>query len=150
MMVPGFAATVLRMGAALLLGALVGFEREREGKQAGLRTHMLVCLGSCLFTLAGLRLAVDLAGWGMSIDPSRVLQGIIGGVGFLGAGTLIREGVTVKGLTTAATIWAMGGVGVATGLGYWLLAVASAVLVLVVLEVVGRFERKWRPKGGGS
>jgi putative Mg2+ transporter-C (MgtC) family protein len=149
-MTPDVGSMLARMVAALLLGGLVGFEREREGKQAGLRTHMLVCLGSCLFTMAGLRLAADLTVLGATIDPSRVLQGIIGGVGFLGAGTLIREGVTVKGLTTAATIWAMGGVGVASGLGYWILAVAAAVLVLVVLEVIGRFERMWRPKGGGS
>ncbi len=147
-MIPETWEMIARLAASLVLGAVVGFEREREGKQAGLRTHMLVCLGACLFTLAGIRLAADLMSLGAAIDPGRVVQGIIGGIGFLGAGTLIREGATVRGLTTAATIWAMGGVGVATGLGYWTLAVAAALLSLLVLEGVGRLERIWGPKGG--
>jgi putative Mg2+ transporter-C (MgtC) family protein len=140
------------MGLALVLGAVVGWERETGGKQAGLRTHMLVCLGSCLFTLVGLRLATEMIWTGVTIDPSRIVQGIIGGIGFLGAGTLIREGVTVRGLTTAATIWTMGAVGVASGLGYWVLAVAGVLFALVVLRVVGMFEkaiaRERPPKGG--
>jgi putative Mg2+ transporter-C (MgtC) family protein len=147
MMIPGAVETLARLAVALLLGAVVGWEREKGGKQAGLRTHMLVCLGSCLFTLTGLRLTLELAGTDATIDPSRVVQGIIGGIGFLGAGTLIRTGATVKGLTTAATMWTMGAVGVAAGLGYWLLSTAGAILSLVVLRGVGTFEKKKSPEG---
>ncbi|RYX90463.1 MAG: MgtC/SapB family protein [Comamonadaceae bacterium] len=123
---------VLRLTLAALLGGLLGFEREQKGKAAGVRTHMLVALGSAMFVLipqhAGLQEA----------ELSRVLQGIIAGIGFLGAGTILKGNSeeTVKGLTTAAGIWLTAAVGVAAGLGRESTAVLSTLLALAILSLV--------------
>ncbi len=129
---------VLRLLAAVLAGAVIGFERERAGKAAGLRTHILVSLGTCLFVLAG-------SGYGMTSDGlSRVIQGIITGIGFIGAGAILKleDKKDIQGLTTAAGIWMTAAIGVAIGLGEVGLALISAVIAVVVLSVVRKFERK--------
>jgi len=120
---------VLRLLLAAALGAIIGYQRERAGKQAGLRTHTLICVGSALFTVA------SIYGFG-SDDSGRVAAGVVAGIGFIGAGAIIRggEGI-VAGLTTAATIWAVAGVGVAAGAGLYLISSVTAALVLVVLLV---------------
>lgn len=119
---------ILRLLLAAVLGAIIGFQRERAGKQAGLRTNILICVGAALFTVA------SLYGFGGE-DPARVAAGIVTGIGFLGAGAIMRgrgsEGVA--GLTTAATIWIVAGIGLAAGAGLYLVAAVATVLVLIVL-----------------
>lgn len=127
---------VFRLLAATLAGAIVGFEREREGKSAGLRTHIVVTVGCCLLVLAG-------TGFGMSTDGvSRVVQGIVTGIGFLGAGNILKlnQEHSVKGLTTAAGIWATAAIGVAIGLGLVGLAFIGTFVVLFVLALVKYLE----------
>lgn len=123
---------VVRLGVAAVLGGVLGWEREHAGKAAGVRTHMLVAMGAALFVLVAQQSGIAAA------DNSRVLQGIIAGVGFLGAGTILKgdaEG-QVKGLTTAAGIWLTAAIGVAAGLGLESTAVLSTALALVVLWVI--------------
>jgi len=118
----------LRLVLAAALGAIIGYQRERAGKPAGLRTHILICEGSALFTVA------SLYGFGSAADPARIAAGIVAGIGFLGAGAIIRrEGGLVGGLTTAATIWAVAAVGLAAGAGLYLVSAVTTVVILIVL-----------------
>ena len=123
------ATIVVRLSVAALLGAILGFERQREGKSAGLRTHMLVCLGAAVFAIGPSLGQVDDA------SLSRIIQGIATGVGFLGAGAILKasEEQHVRGLTTAASIWVTAGAGVAVGAGYLLAALAAVALSWIVL-----------------
>jgi putative Mg2+ transporter-C (MgtC) family protein len=132
-----FWETAGRLALALLGGAVLGWEREYRDKPAGLRTHMMVALGSAVFVVVSLRLAHDMnaAAGKLQFDPLRVLQGIIGGIGFLGAGVIIRAGGRVHGLTTAASIWLSAAIGVTCGLGFYDVAGLCAGLGLVVLLV---------------
>ncbi len=126
----------VRLFIAVLLGGLLGYERERNESAAGLRTHMMVALGAALFVIAPLQA-------GMAIqDLSRVLQGVIAGIGFLGAGAIIKLGdkEQIKGLTTAASIWATAAIGMAAGMGRELTAILSTALALVILAVLPRLE----------
>lgn len=119
---------VLRLLLAAALGAVIGYQRERAGKQAGLRTHILISSGAALITL------VSIYGFGDVSDPARVAAGVVVGVGFLGAGVILhREGGMVAGLTTAATIWVMAGVGLAAGAGLYVVATVATAIVLGVL-----------------
>ena len=126
---------VVRLLLAAILGGALGFEREQKGKAAGIRTHMLVALGSALFVLIPEQVGVKVA------DMSRVLQGVIAGVGFLGAGTIIKgkEEESVKGLTTAAGIWLTAAIGIAAGMGRESSAVLSTILALIILALVPKF-----------
>lgn len=128
---------VVRLVIAVLLGGIVGWNRERRRTAAGLRTHMMVALGSALFVLVPQQAGMHLA------DMSRVLQGVVAGIGFLGAGAIIKfeSKEQIKGLTTAAGIWATAAIGIAAGMGREALAVLSTVLALVILGVLPRFER---------
>ena len=133
----GFDDVLLRLGAAVLVGALIGLDREIRNKPAGMRTIALVALGSAVFVMA----ALD--GSALTDSTSRVIQGIVTGVGFLGAGTIIRgqSEEDVKGLTTAASIWLAAAIGIACGLAFWPLVIVSSgfgVLVLV-LEPIDRW-----------
>ena len=120
---------VLRLLLAAALGAAIGFQRERAGKAAGIRTHSLICLGSALFAAVSALAFPD-------ADPTRIAAGIVTGIGFLGAGAIIhREGGLVGGLTTAATIWVVAGIGLAAGAGMYIVAAAAAVLVIAVLFI---------------
>lgn len=127
---------VLRLLLAAGLGMAVGLERELAGKPAGLRTHLLVCIGAALFTLA------SIYAFGVSADVSRVAAGVVTGVGFLGAGAIIhREGGAVGGLTTAASIWMVAAIGLTAASGlYWLAGVAT-FLALVVLRIPDKRRR---------
>lgn len=134
---------LLRVLLATVLGAAVGWERERAERPAGLRTHMTVALAAALFTALGVRIADTTAtGDWIRTDPTRVLEAVVTGVSFLGAGTIFstRRGETVKGLTTAASLLATAAVGVATALGSYVLAVGCTGLLLVVLGLVRRLE----------
>ena len=128
----GWGATLLRVGVAAGLGAAIGLERELDEKAAGLRTHMLVSVGAALFTLVGAYGFADLSI--ASTDPSRVAAQVVTGVGFLGAGVIFRQGFTIRGLTTAASLWIVAAVGMAAGAGYWKGAVIAAGAALVSLR----------------
>jgi len=120
----------VRLVVAALLGALVGWERERAQRPAGLRTYMLVSFGAALFTV------LSVTAFGPNADTGRLAANIVVGIGFLGAGTIFREGEVVRGLTTAAGLWAVAAIGMAAGVGEYLLAVISTVIVLVILAGV--------------
>ena len=125
---------LVRLIASALIAGLIGFEREKSGKPAGLRTHVLVALGSTVFVLGGLS-------WGMNSDAiSRVIQGIITGIGFIGAGTIIKRQADIKGLTTSASVWTTCAIGIVIGLGELGIAIIAAILTFVVLHVVRRIE----------
>lgn len=111
---------------AIALGGVVGFERERIHRPAGLRTHMLVSLGSCLFTIVSIS---------FSVDPARIASGIVAGIGFIGAGTIWWEKDRVKGITTAASLWATAAIGLAVGIGDYPLAGIVALLVFLILVI---------------
>lgn len=116
--------TLASLLLAVALGAVVGFERERIHKPAGLRTHMLVCLGSCLFTIISTS---------FSTTPAQIAAGIVAGIGFIGAGTIWAEKDKVQGITTAASLWATAAVGLAAGIGDYALAAVTTLLVFVIL-----------------
>lgn len=128
---------IFRLVLAMVLGAAIGYERERRGKDAGLRTHMLVTLGATLFIL------VPAMGDMETADASRVMQGVVSGIGFLGAGAILKQerGQEVKGLTTAASIWVAAAIGVSIGYGREATAVATTLIALFVLAIVGRLEK---------
>ncbi len=138
---------LLRLALAAALGGAVGIERELREREAGFRTHLLVSLGSALFTIAGAYGFHDLVTHGSSIDPTRVAAQIVTGIGFLGAGAIIRQGVAVRGLTTAATLWVVAAIGLTSGAGYYSAAVITTGLVLFSLwplriasyRILGRF-----------
>jgi len=120
-----------RVAVAAGLGGAVGLERELREREAGFRTHLLVSVGSCLFTLVS---AYGFSEFGSrSVDPTRIAAQIVTGVGFLGAGAIIRQGFSVRGLTTAATLWVVAAIGMASGAGYFSAAVITTVLVLFSL-----------------
>ena len=126
----------LRLVVALLLGAVIGWERELQRMPAGFRTHALVSLGSAIFTIVS-----AYAFTGPLSDPTRIAAQVVSGVGFLGGGAILHYGGTVRGLTTAASLWAVAAVGMAAGAGLFIVATVSAVLVIVALEVFQRIER---------
>jgi len=150
--IPDWTEAVIRLLAATGIGGAIGLNRELTRKPAGLRTHALVSLGSALLTVS----ALQLSGAGGSLDPnatSRVIQGLIAGIGFLGGGVILHtDGRNVLGLTTAATIWVAAALGVSCGLGQWRIGAIAVVISLLVL-VVGRgieslLHRHGEPGGG--
>ncbi len=126
----------MRLIAALVLGGVIGWERELQRMPAGFRTHALVSLGAAIFTVVS---AYGLTG--PQSDPTRIAAQIVSGVGFLGGGAILHHGGTVRGLTTAASLWAVAAVGMAAGAGLMIMAAVSTILVIVGLEVFDRFER---------
>ena len=117
---------VVRLILSVLLGALIGFERQISHKPAGMRTHMIVSLGACLITVTAISSFKE--------DPARVVSGIVTGIGFIGAGNIIANRGHVQGITTAATLWAVAAVGLAVGGGSYVLAIASSILVFLILQ----------------
>lgn len=127
----------LRLVLAVIAGSIIGLERELHNHPAGFRTHVLVCIGSTLFTL------VSVSSFGG--DPSRVAAQIVSGIGFLGAGTILREGATIRGLTTAASLWSVAGVGMAIGTGYyWGATLTTALMVIVLFFFYSLEKRIWQ------
>ncbi|MBI4010236.1 MAG: MgtC/SapB family protein [Candidatus Aenigmarchaeota archaeon] len=124
---------ILRLVISVILGAIVGFERQISNKPAGMRTHMIVSLGACLITLTAISAFKE--------DPARVASGIVTGIGFIGAGNIIASRGRVHGITTAATLWVVAGVGLAIGAGSYVLAIASSILVFLILQFK-RVERR--------
>lgn len=151
----GWAEILLRVGLAAVLGGAIGFERELREREAGLRTHLLVSVGAALFTLVSAYAWTD---WsfsteeGLVFDPTRIAAQVVTGIGFLGAGAIIRQGLSIRGLTTAATLWVVAAIGMASGAGYYAAAVITTVLVLVSLWplrlVAFRVSGRFRPEEG--
>jgi putative Mg2+ transporter-C (MgtC) family protein len=127
---------LLRLSVAAGLGGAIGFERELRERQAGLRTHLVVCLGSALFTIVsayGFHEFLTGGGNIVRTDPTRIAAQIVTGIGFLGAGAIIREGLSVRGLTTAATLWVVAAIGMACGAGYYWPAAGATLLTILAL-----------------
>ncbi|AHI28269.1 MgtC/SapB family protein [Marinobacter similis] len=139
-----FMEMAIRLLAAAGLALLLGLERELRGKPAGLRSHMLVSLGAAAFIIMGMHILLATAEGDPSarIDPTRIVEGIIGGIGFLGAGCIIQSRGNVQGITTGASIWIAGAIGVACGIGTLALAGMVTLLALIIVTVLGRFERE--------
>ena len=124
-----------RLVCALILGMIVGIEREYTHRPAGMRTHILVALGSCAVMLTGQMIFAQYYPYGATPDPARLAAQVIAGVGFLGAGTILRDGASVKGLTTAASLWGVACLGLAVGGGYYMIALVGTALVILTLTL---------------
>lgn len=135
-----------RLVLAAVLGAAIGFERERLLWAAGLRTHMLVCVGSCLVMIVSAHGFAPVLSEHVILDPSRIAAQVVSGIGFLGAGAILLRGQVVRGLTTAASIWAVAAVGLAAGSGLYFASVASTVILLVILAGVKPIEDAYRAR----
>lgn len=140
---------VLRLLLAIVLGGVVGFEREIRNRPAGLRTHILVSLAAASFTLITVEIYHDVSSTSdirTNADPVRIVDAVTAGVAFIAAGAIIQSRGDVKGLTTGAAIWLAGAIGVACGIGYYLVATLAAVLAVIVLRGIGWFEKRWLGK----
>ncbi len=132
--------SVLRLFVATLLGGAIGLERELKHRPSGLRTNLLICFGSAMFTLLSYRLV---GAFNSGADPTRIAAQIIPGIGFIGAGSILRDKAGVSGLTSAATIFVVAGIGMAAGAGLYQTAIFSTVLVLACLLLLGQFETRY-------
>src|SRR4029078_9244634 len=134
-----------RLAGALFTGAMIGFERSFHGRPAGFRTHALVCIASALLmlvTVFQLHWMTEVPIDTIRADPTRMAQAIMPGIGFLGAGVIFKEGLTVRGLTTAASIWVTAAIGILVGIGFWFAAIVGAVATLIVLALFRYIERQ--------
>jgi putative Mg2+ transporter-C (MgtC) family protein len=143
-------SVTLRLAIAAGLGGAVGLERELRERQAGLRTHLVVCVGAALFTLVSAYGFRDVVEQGrIVVDPTRIAAQIVSGIGFLGAGAIIRQGLSVRGLTTAATLWLVAAIGMAVGAGFYSGAVIATLVALLTLGPLRIYAykiiRRWRP-----
>ncbi len=134
---------IVRMVLAGLFGALVGFERERHDQPAGLRTHMILAIGAALAMTLSINLAVQFRPLAPNGDPARLAAQVVSGIGFLGAGAILRYGTSVRGLTTATSLWTTAMIGLATGAGYFLGAVAAMLLLLFTLVILDAVEERF-------
>jgi putative Mg2+ transporter-C (MgtC) family protein len=132
----------IRLLLASVCGAVIGWEREFHKKGAGLRTHMLICSGACLFTLAALEMKAQVGG-----DLLRLVQGLTIGIGFIGSGVIFTQGASTKGLTTAAGLWVACAIGLVAGMGYKELALLGTLFVLVIITALKRAELRLETKG---
>jgi putative Mg2+ transporter-C (MgtC) family protein len=146
---------LLRVALAAVLGGVLGFERELREREAGLRTHLLVCVGSALFTIVSAYGFSEFLRSGEAVvraDPTRIAAQIVTGIGFLGAGAIIRQGLSIRGLTTAATLWVVAAIGLATGAGYYSAAVITTGVALAALWPLRAFAyrmvRRYRGETG--
>jgi putative Mg2+ transporter-C (MgtC) family protein len=149
---------LLRLLLSVILAGMIGIERQFQRRSAGLRTHILVSLGSCLIMLTSLYI-FDIYNRMASVDPARIAAGVVTGIGFLGAGAIMRDNTGIKGLTTAASLWVVAGIGLAIGCGFYIGAVGATALTLIVLFILGQAEskvfekntkRRFNPEGGDS
>jgi putative Mg2+ transporter-C (MgtC) family protein len=129
---------VINLLIAFVLGGMIGWVREKEGKSAGLRTHILVSVGSALFML----LSGEMMHKSGLADPGRLAAGVVAGIGFIGAGCILRAKGTVKGITTAASIWVTAAIGIASGSGYYVGAIMTTLIALVTLQLLRNVEKK--------
>lgn len=138
---------LVRLAIACVLGGLIGIERERNRHPAGLRTHILVCVGATLVMLCNIFIFDKYRGL-TNMDPARLGAQVISGIGFLGAGTIIKEGPTIRGLTTAASLWAVACLGIAIGLGFYVGAILTTSFILIILIIFNKFEYLFYGKSG--
>lgn len=138
---------LIRLALACILGGLVGLERERNRHPAGLRTHILVCVGATLVMLCNIFIFEKYKGI-TNVDPARMGAQVISGIGFLGAGTIIKEGLSIRGLTTAASLWAVACLGISIGLGFYTGAIITTSMVLIILVFFSKFEYLFYGKSG--
>lgn len=135
---------LIRLATALLLGGLIGLEREQSNHAAGLRTNILVCLGACLLMLLSIYGFSDfVAETNVRVDPARLAAAVITGVGFLGAGTILFTGKSITGLTTAASLWVVAAIGLAVGAGFYFASVSVTVMVLLTLWLFNKLEKRY-------
>jgi putative Mg2+ transporter-C (MgtC) family protein len=130
---------IIRLVMSTLLGGAIGLERESLNRPAGFRTHILVCIGSTLIMLLSFHIFEEFVGR-TNLDPARLSAQVISGIGFLGAGTILKEGLTVKGLTTAASLWTVAGIGLAIGAGFYIGAITTTFIVFLTLVFFSRVE----------
>ena len=138
--------TLVRLLVAAAAGSVIGFERERLQWAAGLRTHMLVCVGSCLVIIVSAYGFSDILGEHVVLDPSRIAAQVVSGIGFLGAGTILLRGEVVRILTTAASLWAVAAIGLAIGAGLYVAGLATTVIVLLILAGIKPLEERVRER----
>jgi putative Mg2+ transporter-C (MgtC) family protein len=144
------AIVLTRIVFAIIAGFFIGLDRERHSQPAGLRTHMVICLGACLMMILSIYIPSEYIKKGFGTDPTRLAAQVISGIGFLGAGAIFRFGFTVKGLTTAASIWTTSGIGLSFGSGYYFLGIICTIFLIVILYVFDKLEdliierRNWR------
>jgi len=131
---------MLRLLISVLFGGAIGYVREIKKKAAGLRTHMLVCMGSTIFTIVSIMIVQD---GGPGADASRIAASVVTGIGFIGAGTIFQTGGSVRGLTTAASIWVCAAIGLAVGCGLYEVATFSTILSLIIIQVMQTVEKKF-------
>ena len=134
---------LLRLFVAAVLGALVGYERERNNQPAGLRTHIILMVGSTLAMMLSINIAIEFKQYVLNGDPTRMAAQVISGIGFLGVGAIIRYGPSIKGLTTATSLWSMAIVGLAVGAGYYLTASLTTVMLLITLILINFLEKRF-------
>lgn len=132
---------ILRLATSFILGGVIGLEREKRGRSAGLRTHILVCMGSALIMLTSLYI-FDIYQGKALVDPARIAAGVVTGIGFLGAGTIITSRQGARGLTTAASIWVSSAIGLAVGCGFMSAAIATTVITFITLAFLKHIEKK--------
>ncbi|PJX22974.1 methyltransferase [Advenella sp. S44] len=132
-----------RLLMAAVLGSLIGFERERLSWAAGLRTHMLVCVGSALIMIVSIYGFSDTLGDHVTLDPSRVAAQVVSGIGFLGAGAILARGQIIRGLTTAASVWSVAGIGLAVGGGLYVPSIAATAIILLILAGIKPLEKRF-------
>jgi len=129
--------TILNLSIAFILGGAIGWLREKEGKNAGLRTHILVCVGSALFTMISAEMMLRSSG----ADPGRIAAQVVTGIGFLGAGCIIQAGGSVRGITTAASIWITSAIGMACGMSYYVGALTATMFSVITLQILREVEK---------
>ena len=139
---------ILQLALAVILGAVIGLEREYKKKGAGFQTYSLVSLGACLFTILAFKFFNLFSGEaGISFDPSRIIQAVAIGIGFIGAGVVIYRQDRLEGITTAAGLWCTAAIGIAVGAKLYFLALITTLLAVIILFIFGEFERKIFKKG---
>ena len=136
-----FEIMLLRLAVATLLGGIIGYERDMHGRAAGLRTHTLVSIGSALFTLVSIEFSSCIEGLINHGDPGRIAAQVVTGIGFIGAGTILKSGVTIKGLTTAACLWLMAAIGMACAIGHLSIAVVVTFAAIIILTSAKGLEK---------
>lgn len=134
---------VIRLAVAVLLGMIVGYERERHNQPAGFRTHAMLAVGACLAMTVSINMAMQFYPDAPNGDPARLAAQVISGIGFLGAGAILRYGASVKGLTTATSLWTVAIVGLAVGAGHYFAATATVIAMLIVLSILNVLEKKY-------
>lgn len=133
---------LLRLGLAALLGMIIGYERERQNQPAGLRTHAILAIGSCLAMTISINIAIQFSPSAPNGDPGRIAAQVVSGIGFLGAGAILRYGTNVKGLTTATSLWTIAIVGLAVGAGHYFSAIGTTAALLIVLVILNFLEKR--------